>query len=49
LLGGWHFVWPDDDWYDLLDAELVLWTMKGEPWIEVWAADGWYRVLERVT
>lgn len=49
MLGGWHFVWPDDDWHDLIDSELVFWTLRGEPWVEVWCTDGQCRVVERVT
>lgn len=47
--GGWHFVWPDDDWLDRVHDELVLWTLTGEPWIEVWAESTGMRVIERVT
>ncbi len=36
VMGGWHFPWPDDDWYDLINEELVVWTLaEAEPWIEV--------------
>lgn len=49
LMGGWHFVWPDDDWYELVREELVLWTLRSEPWVEVWAADQGYRLVKRVT
>lgn len=47
--GGWHFVWPDDDWLERVDEELVLWTLSGEPWLEVWARAGGLQVLERTT
>ena len=50
VLGGWHFPWPDGDWQELLDAQLVLWTFAGaEPWVEVWLKDGRLSVMERVT
>lgn len=49
ILGGWHFAWPDDDWHELVDRELVMWTLQGEPWVEVWAAVGGYQVVERLT
>lgn len=49
LAGGWHLFWPDDDWYDLVESELVVWTLRGEPWLEVWAERGCYRVIERAT
>lgn len=36
VLGGWHFPWPDGDWEELVDKELVLWTLReAEPWVEV--------------
>lgn len=47
--GGWHFVWPDDDWYERLNDELLVWTTAGEPWIEVWAESRGLRVLQRYT
>ncbi len=49
VLGGWHFAWPDDDWHDLISDELVMWTLAGEPWIEVWSRGGLYRVIERLS
>ncbi len=49
ILGGWHFVWPDDDWHELINDELVIWTLTGEPWIEVWSRGGVYRVVERLS
>jgi len=49
LLGGWHFAWPDDDWHDLVDQELLYWTLRGEPWIEVWRSGSGYQVIERIS
>jgi len=48
--GGWHMSWPDDDWVDLIDHELILWTLEdAEPWIEVFRKDGEYKVIKRIT
>ncbi len=49
IAGGWHFVWPDEDWHDRVEDELVFWTLQGKPWIEVWLSGGHYNVIERVT
>jgi hypothetical protein len=50
VLGGWHFPWPDGDWYDLEPYELVLWVLQeAEPWIEVFNVNGKYLVKERLT
>jgi hypothetical protein len=36
VLGGWHAIWPDDDFYLPREMRLLLWTFRGaEPWIEV--------------
>ncbi len=36
VLGGWHAMWPDDDFYIPREMRLVLWTLKdAEPWLEV--------------
>jgi hypothetical protein len=36
ILGGWHAMWPDDDFYLPREMRLVLWTFRdAEPWIEV--------------
>lgn len=50
VIGGWHFPWPDGDWYELADYELVLWVLEGaEPWVEVFAGQNGFTVYERVT
>jgi len=37
MLGGWHLPWPEGDWYDYLDKQLAIFTIRdSEPWIEVW-------------
>lgn len=48
--GGWHFPWPDGDFRELVDSELVVWTIRdAEPWIEVFEKGGTYSVKTRVT
>jgi hypothetical protein len=51
VLGGWHMPWPEDDWNDLLDDQLLVWTLRDpEPWVEVWRArTGQVRVIQRIT
>lgn len=50
VLGGWHFPWPDDDWVELQEKSLLLWTIEeSEPWIEVWKEIGGFRVIQRIT
>lgn len=51
ILGGWHFPFPDDDWPELIDEQLMIFTLKGsEPWVEVWRTrTGEYRVVQRIT
>jgi hypothetical protein len=51
VIGGWHFPFPDDDWHDLIDNDLLLMTFAdAEPWIEVWRdKTGQIKVIERVT
>ncbi|WP_054533235.1 hypothetical protein [Herpetosiphon geysericola] len=48
-LGGWHMVWPDGDWNELLQQQLVLCTYaEAEPWLEVWRTQtGQLHVRER--
>ncbi len=47
--GGWHLSWPEGDWYDLINDELILWTLQKEPWIEVWSSKGKLQVIDRIT
>jgi hypothetical protein len=50
ITGGWHMSWGDDDWEDLVQKRLVLWTLRdAEPWIEVWEDGGALRAIPRVT
>jgi hypothetical protein len=50
VLGGWHFPWPDGDWFDLTSSQLLVWTFQdSEPWIEAWNRDGHQWVVQRVT
>ena len=36
VLGGWHAMWPDDEFYVPREMRLVLWTLRdAEPWVEV--------------
>jgi hypothetical protein len=37
IVGGWHFLWPDDDFYMPPELQLVALTLRdAEPWIELW-------------
>lgn len=51
VLGGWHHGWPDDDWLELIDEELLVTTyQESEPWIEGWKLrNGKFKVCQRIT
>ena len=50
IIGGWQMPWPDGDFEEFIDHDLVLWTFKdAEPWIEVFLKDGKFIVKQRVT
>ena len=51
VLGGWHFPNADDDWYELLDEQLVVLTLHdSEPWVEAWRLrSGGFQVVQRIT
>ncbi|MDF3083080.1 hypothetical protein [Burkholderia sola] len=50
VAGGWHMPWPDDDWNEPIDVELVLWTFEeSEPWVEVFSNGSRYSVIQRIT
>ena|SRR5215831_6264094 len=35
-IGGWHLIWPDDDFYIPREMRLMVWTFQdSEPWYEV--------------
>lgn len=50
-LGGWHLAWPDSDWADSIDRQLIVNTfMDSEPWVEVWREpSGILTVEQRIT
>ncbi len=45
VVGGWHFLWPDDDFFIPPELQLVALTLRGtEPWFEIWhspRSQGW--------
>jgi hypothetical protein len=51
VLGGWHFPMSDDDWHNLLDEQLMVFTLRdSEPWVEAWRTRaGQFRVIRRIT
>lgn len=51
VLGGWHMMWPEGDFNDLLKDQLLIWTLEEpEPWVEVWrTAAGDFKVRQRIT
>jgi hypothetical protein len=50
-LGGWHDLWPEADWLDLMDNKLIAFVYRdAEPYVEVWQSpDGQLSVIERIT
>jgi hypothetical protein len=37
IVGGWHFLWPDDDFYTPPELQLLALTLRdAEPWYEIW-------------
>jgi hypothetical protein len=39
IVGGWHMMWPEDDFFMPLEMRLVLTTIRdAEPYYEIWAA-----------
>jgi hypothetical protein len=37
IVGGWHVLWPDDDFYMPPELQLVALTLRdAEPWFELW-------------
>lgn len=50
VLGGWHTIWPDDDYYLPREMRLVLWTFwESEPWIEVFERAPNFPIRMRIT
>lgn len=51
ILGGWHFPMADEDWHDLIDEQLMVFTLRdSEPWVEAWRTRaGEFRVIQRIT
>ncbi len=51
VLGGWHSTWPDDDWHQMIDEQLLVLTIRdSEPWIEGWRMrSGQLAVVQRIT
>jgi hypothetical protein len=51
VLGGWHMAWPEGDWHDLIDEQLMVFTLRdSEPWVETWRLrSGEFRVIQRIT
>jgi hypothetical protein len=50
VLGGWHQMWPDDDFYVPPETQPVLWTLRdSEPWIEIRRGFRNYLVFSRIT
>lgn len=51
VLGGWHFPMADDDWHELIDEQLMVFTLRNsEPWVEAWRMrTGQFRVIQRST
>lgn len=53
IVGGWHMIWPEDDFFMPLEMRLVLTTVRdAEPYFEIWVADGIrgnYSVRSRIT
>lgn len=51
VLGGWHWPCADDDWYRLIDEQLMVLTIEGsEPWVEAWRLrSGTDKVVQRIT
>lgn len=45
VVGGWHFLWPDDDFFVPPELRLVALTLRdAEPWFELWfspMSSGW--------
>jgi len=51
VLGGWHFPCADNDWYRLVDEQLIVLTIyDSEPWVEGWRLrSGHFEVIQRIS
>jgi len=52
VLGGWHQIWPEDDFYLPLEMRLAMLTLRdAEPWLALWLATGLgnWSVREHIT
>lgn len=50
VMGGWHMLWPEDDFYMPGEMNLIVWTFReAEPWVEVWERLPNFRVYFRTT
>jgi hypothetical protein len=51
IIGGWHMVWPDDDFFMPLEMRLIATTLRdAEPFLEVWLSElGNMSVKARIT
>jgi hypothetical protein len=53
IVGGWHMIWSEDDFFMPLEMRLVLTTIRGaEPFFEIWVTDGHiknYRVRSHIS
>lgn len=51
VLGGWHWPCADHDWYQLIDEQLLVFTVAdSEPWVEAWhLRSGQDRVIQRIS
>ena len=52
IVGGWHFLWPEDDFYMPPECRMLFLTLRdAEPWYEVWhgAASGGLIAKERIS
>jgi hypothetical protein len=51
IVGGWHMMWPEDDFYLPLEMRLLLTTIRdAEPFLEIWVSSaGNLSVKSRIT
>lgn len=49
-INAYQMPWPDDDWDEVGDLDLILWTFRdAEPWVEVYKSGNDYIVKQRIT